>query len=78
MSKEYGVRTTIICRLHAGQTAKQISEFNNIPQRTVYNIKKVCDAENNVTPAQIQRSSTESRKSSMKIPESQCAALQEK
>ena len=57
-------------------------------QQTVYNMKKVYDAENNVTQhgknitsaniAQIQRLSTESRKSSMKIPESQCATLQEK
>ena len=51
MSKEYDVRATIIYGLHAGQTAKQILEFNNIPQRTVYNMKRVYDAENNVTPA---------------------------
>ena len=88
MFKEYDVQATIIYGLQAERTAKQISEFNNIPQQTVYNMKKVYDAENNVTPegknitsakiAQIQRSSTKFRKSSIKIPESQCAALQEK
>jgi len=51
MSKEYDVRGSIIYGLHAGRTSKQISEFNNIPQRMVYNMKKVYDAENNVTPA---------------------------
>jgi len=77
MSKEYNVRATIIYGLYAGRTAKQISEFNNILEQTVYNMKKVYDAENNATPArknitsvkiaQIHRLSMESRKSSMKI-----------
>ena len=51
MSKEYDVRATIIYGLHTGRTAKQILELNDIPQRKVYNMKKVYDAENNVTPA---------------------------
>ena len=51
MSKEYDVQATIIYGLHAGRTAKQISEFNNISQWTVYNMKKVYDAANNITPA---------------------------
>ena len=51
MSNEYNVLVTIIYGLHAGRTAKQISEFNNVPQGTVYNMKKVYGAENNVTLA---------------------------
>lgn len=44
MSIEYDKRATIIAGLCAGRTAKQISEFNNIPLRTVYNVKKMYDA----------------------------------
>lgn len=48
MSKEYDVRATIICGLRAGRTAKEIFKFNNIPLRTIYNVKKVYDADTEV------------------------------
>ncbi|EZA52817.1 hypothetical protein X777_08140 [Ooceraea biroi] len=52
MSKEYDVRATVIAGLRAGRTAKEIADFNNISLRTVYNVKKVYDADPDVaTPA---------------------------
>lgn len=51
MSKEYDRRATIISGLCAGHTAKEISKFNNIPLRTVYNVKKAYDSNpDNATP----------------------------
>lgn len=44
MSKEFEVRSSIICGLRAGRNCQEISEFNNIPLRTVYNVKKIYDA----------------------------------
>jgi transposase len=45
MSKEHDVRAAVILGLRTGRTAKEISEFDNIPLRTVYNVKARYDTE---------------------------------
>ncbi|TRY64189.1 hypothetical protein TCAL_16564 [Tigriopus californicus] len=41
MSKEQDVKGAVLLGLHAGNSPKEISNFNNIPLRTVYNIKSL-------------------------------------
>ena len=54
MSSEEHIRATILKGLRAGRTAKEISIFNSIPLRTVYNSKKRFDTEiNNGTSSKI-------------------------
>jgi hypothetical protein len=45
MRREHDVRATVILGLRAGRTTKEISGFDNIPLRTVYNVKARHDTE---------------------------------